>query len=310
MLKAPFPYFGGKSSVAEKIWHALENPAHYIEPFFGSGAVLLLMPDVTGRECETVNDKDGFVANVWRSIKFSPDETANWCDWPVNHADLCARKKALLKNESRLLENLITDDEWHDPKMAGYWIWAASCWIGSGLTSPGQIPHVSGAGTGVHTIGKIPHAGKQQHIYDWMTDLSARLRRVRVVCGDWTRVCGGNWQDKMGVCGMFFDPPYGVTDRVTNVYHHDSTTVAAEVMDWVRARGGNPRYRIVLAGYDEYMSLVNEHGWRCERWKAQGGYSNTQRKDGSTAIGKENAKRETLYFSPHCVDTTRQGGLF
>ena len=27
-LKAPFPYFGGKSKVAGKIWRALGNPDH------------------------------------------------------------------------------------------------------------------------------------------------------------------------------------------------------------------------------------------------------------------------------------------
>jgi DNA adenine methylase len=138
MLKAPFPYFGGKAKIAPIVWAALGNPRHYIEPFFGSGAVLLNRPDYSPNMIETVNDKDGFVANVWRAIQFSPDETARWCDWPVNHADLSARKKELIKNEDRLLENLIADPEWHDPKMAGYWIWAASCWIGSGLTQSGK----------------------------------------------------------------------------------------------------------------------------------------------------------------------------
>ena len=158
LLKAPFPYFGGKSSVAHKVWDALGNPRHYIEPFFGSGAVLLARPGYDPiRDTETVCDSDGFLANVWRSIQFSPHETAKWCDWPVNHADLAARKKELLKNESRLLENLIADPKWHDPLLAGYWIWAASCWIGSGLTSLGQRPHVSNGGMGVHKMGKIPH---------------------------------------------------------------------------------------------------------------------------------------------------------
>ena len=255
---------------------------------------------------ETVNDKDGFVANVWRAIQFSPDETARWCDWPVNHADLSARKKELIKNEDRLLENLIADPEWHDPKMAGYWIWAASCWIGSGLTRTGSIPNISDSGMGVHAIGK------RNHIYDWFNELSERLRHVRVVCGDWTRVCGGNWQDKNGECGMFFDPPYGVTDRDTSIYHHDSTSIASDVMAWVRERGNNNRYRIVLAGYEEHMPLVNENGWSCNAWKTNGGYSNTQRKKDSTAIGKENAKREMLYFSPHCIveKTSESGGLF
>lgn len=313
-LKAPFPYFGGKSSIADKVWSALGNPKHYIEPFFGSGAVLLLRPG-NERHIETVNDKDGFVCNVWRSLQFSPDETAKWCDWPVNHADLSARKMTLIKNEGRLLENLIADDQWHDPVMAGYWIWAASCWIGSGLTIIGQIPHIGTGGMGVHAIGKRPHishggkgvhAAHNQNIYDWFNRLSARLRFVRVVCGDWTRVCGGNWQDKVGVCGMFFDPPYGIEDRDTSIYHHDSTSVAADVMAWCAERGANERYRIVLAGYEEYQTLVDKHGWTSESWKANGGYANTT---SGASRGKENRKREMLYYSPFCCKTNNVQGL-
>lgn len=264
--------------------------------------------------CETVCDKDGFVANVWRGIKFDPDEVAKWCDWPVNHADLNARRKALIKNEERLLENLCADPEWFDAKLAGYWVWAASCWIGSGLTRPGAMPHVSNRCQGVHA-GQIPRvsvAGQglnsidsRGKIYEWMQELSVRLRNVRVVCGDWSRVCGGNWQNGMGVCGMFFDPPYGVTDRDASGYHHDSVTVACDVMEWVRERGARDGYRIVLAGYEEYHELVDNHGWTCKQWKAQGGYSNQGK-----GAGENNRHRETLYFSPQCVSHDKQDDLF
>jgi site-specific DNA-adenine methylase len=41
MLKAPFPWFGGKSRVADIVWDRFGDVANYVEPFFGSGAVLL-----------------------------------------------------------------------------------------------------------------------------------------------------------------------------------------------------------------------------------------------------------------------------
>ncbi len=297
-LKAPFPYFGGKSRVAKHVWSALGQPKHYIEPFFGSGAVLLLRPDYdASAHTETVCDKDGFVANVWRSIKYSPEETANWCDWPVNHADLIARRKVLLANEERLLQNLCADDMWHDPKLAGYWIWAAGCWIGTtGLTSPNARPHISNAGNGVHV--------KTKQVNEWLAELSLRLRSVRVVCGDWNRVCGGNWQDSIGVCGMFFDPPYSDTDR-DDCYHHEDYNVAKDVEVWCLDRGANPRYRIVCAGYDtEYKKLVAA-GWRAMPWKSSGGYSKTSKAE---TRGKVNRGREMLFFSPHCLQDA--GGLY
>jgi hypothetical protein len=295
-LFSPFPFFGGKRAVAKLVWDALGNPAAYLEPFFGSGAVLLARPNYDQTRCETVCDKDGFISNVWRALKFSPDETAEWCDWPVNHADLNARRKKLIANEEMLLENLCKDPEWHDPKLAGYWIWAASCWIGSGLTRPNAIPHLGSNGMGVHGITENIHA--------WFAALSFRLRHVRVICGDWTRVCGGNWQDNMGDCGIFFDPPYGVEDRDTGVYHCDSTTIAADVMAWAKERGELKSYRIVIAGYEEYAKLL-ECGWEKINWKAAGGYSNTAKGDSQ---GKGNCNRETLYFSPHCL--REAGGLF
>jgi DNA adenine methylase len=310
-VKAPFPYFGGKASVAPLVWAALGQPKHYIDPFFGSGAVLLARPDYNPKaHIETICDKDGFVANVWRALQFSPDETAKWCDWPVNHADLVARKARLLINQAMLLEGLSRDDEWHDPKMAGYWIWAASCWIGSGMTRPTQIPRVSSSGAGVHNLSQIPHVGHSGmgvqepynvNIYTWFRELSERMRNVRVVCGDWTRVCGGNWQDGRGDVGLFFDPPYGVKDR-DKVYDQDSTDVAALVSAWCLERGAIPSYRIVLAGYEEHSELLN-NGWTMQRWKARGGYGNLGK-----GRGVENRHREVLYFSPHCLNQ-KQGIL-
>ena len=348
-LKAPFPYFGGKSKMASLIWKALGNPKHYIEPFFGSGAVLLARERFNPAETiETICDKDGFLANVWRSLQQCPDEVAKWCDWPVNHVDLNARRRRLLAEEPALLKNLAENDEYCNPKLAGYWVWAASCWIGSGLTrlnaipsisssgkgvhAIGQIPHISSSGMGVHAIGQIPHisssgmgvhaighiphisdSGMGVHdpyntnIYKLFRQLSERLRYARVVCGDWTRVCGGKWQDKAGDVGIFFDPPYGVKDRDLFLYRHDSSTIAADVMAWCKERGNIPSYRIVLAGYEEYQELIENYGWKAQVWQSNGGYANTST---NKTRGDDNKKRECLYFSPYCVKQLQQGELF
>jgi DNA adenine methylase len=290
-MKAPFPYFGGKSSVAHIVWDALGNPDHYLEPFFGSGAVLLNRPDWQPEMTETINDADGFVCNVWRAIQFSPDETAKVCDWPVNHADLIARKARLIRDENYLLENLCKDDKWSDVELAGYWIWAASAWIGSGFTCPGQIPNLGNKGRGAHA------ASQKSGTYKWFDELSSRLRRVRVVCGDWSRICGGDWQGNFGTAGIFFDPPYAAKDRA-HLYHKEDFDVAHDVRAWAMERGKRSNYRIVIAGYDEHDEL-SAHGWRKKEWKANGGYANKAKGE---SRGKENCKRETLWFSPHCIN--------
>ena len=314
-LKAPFTYFGGKGTIASVVWEYLGDVKQYIEPFFGSGAVLLKRPPTKlDKIYEIVNDKDGFVANVWRSIIFNPSEVVKWCAWPINHADLNARRKVLIANEGYLIKGLQDDPEWHDAKLAGYWIWAASCWIAAGLTCPNARPHLAWD-SGIHS--KIPHLTHDKGIHSqrphltgdigiqqWINALQNRLRYVKVVCGDWERVCGGNWQDNNKPVGFFFDPPYATAGRHEKIYHHDSITVGKDVEKWCLERGKNPNYRIVVCGYDdEYTDLV-DNGWTVHKWKARGGYANRN------GPGSNNAIRERLFTSPFCLTKSKHLELF
>jgi hypothetical protein len=157
-----------------------------------------------------------------------------------------------------------------------------------------QRPHLTNKGKGVH---KSSRAGE---IRQWFAALSERLRRVRVVCGDWSRVCGGDWQaSHWQNVGIFFDPPYGhAADRDERCYHTDSLDVADKVREWCLERGGRADHRIVLAGYfDEHKTLLLEHGWTVKKWSAGGGYA--RQGDGK---GAANRHKEALFFSPHCLD--------
>jgi len=178
---------------------------------------------------------------------------------------------------------------------------------GHGVHANGQIPRLSESGMGVHAKGKRANADDGEHnvqdpynpnIYAWFRQLSERLRYVRVVCGDWKRVCGGNWQTNPGrPCGIFFDPPYSAeAGRNNGLYTVESATVAHDVREWCRTRADDPDYRIVLAGYyEEHESLLAE-GWSVHRWSALGGYAHVGK-----GKGEANRHRESLFFSPHCI---------
>jgi hypothetical protein len=79
-LKAPFPWFGGKSRVADLVWQRFGDVPNYIEPFAGSLAVLLARPH--DPHTETINDLDCMVANFWRALSADPDAVAQYADWP------------------------------------------------------------------------------------------------------------------------------------------------------------------------------------------------------------------------------------
>lgn len=145
--------FGGKSRVADIVWDRFGDPINYTEPFAGSLAVLLKRPHVA--RCETVNDKDCYLANFWRCIASGKSkEVAKFADWPVNEADLHARHQWLVDRVRKgdFREQMMTKPTFCDTKIAGWWVWGISQWIGSGWCSQ---PHwrgrfAQGSNRGVH----------------------------------------------------------------------------------------------------------------------------------------------------------------
>ncbi len=132
----------------------------YVEPFFGSGAVLLSR-DPSEAEIETVNDKDGLLCNFWRAVKRKPREVAGHADYPVSEIDLEARHQELVDRLGEVADRLRRDARRCDPELAGWWVWGVSQWIGGGwcATRPTAAPDVqpripmaegSNAGRGVH----------------------------------------------------------------------------------------------------------------------------------------------------------------
>lgn len=127
--QAPFPYMGGKSRVAGRIWQALGDVDRYIEPFVGSAAVLLSCP-ANPKRFELIGDLNGYVCNAWRSIQADPDAVAYHADWPSIHTDLYARHMWLVQwGREGGLDRLMADPEYYDPRVAGWWIWGMSNWI-------------------------------------------------------------------------------------------------------------------------------------------------------------------------------------
>ena len=311
--KPLFPWFGGKSPVAEIVWSALGDVKNYVEPFFGSGAVLFLRPGVG--PIETVNDADGFVCNFWRALRRSPDEVAEHADNPVNECDLHARHLWLLGQRERITERLMGDPEFYDAKAAGWWCWGLCCWIGSGWCS-GRGPWVSedgvltlrNSGKGVNR--QLPHLGNSgkgepvtprgEWLREYMRGFASRLERVRVCCGDWSRVCGPSVTFRHGITGVFLDPPYADSAKRTDeLYAVDCNQVAHDVREWAIDMGQRDDMRIVLAGYEGEHEMPPD--WRVFEWTAVGGYGLASQNEDT--FGRANRSRERLWFSPACLST-------
>ncbi len=170
-----------------------------------------------------------------------------------------------------------------------------------------QLPHLGTAGMGVHRPRQQrPHLGNagRGELHEYMNLLAARLRRVRVCCGDWSRICGPTPTVKQGLTAVFLDPPYLQSERDGELYAVE-TNVSADVRAWCLERGGDERIRVALCGYaGEGHEILESHGWDVVEWKTSGGYGRT-----GTA-GTANAARERVWFSPHCVPAETAPDLF
>lgn len=343
VLRAPFPYPGGKRRIADVVWSALGDCRVYVEPFFGSGAVLLSRPSEPG--IETVNDADGLLVHFWRALRSAPSEVARHADYPVSEIDLHARHRELVRRAGEVREQLEADPRWFDAELAGWWVWGLSQWIGGGWCSPvrskdsargaaefPQRPHVSASSAGMGVHRKVPQrrpnlttagTGVQRQMPEvrgsggcgvvgqsldggalapWFEALADRLRRVRIVCGDFERVLTKStlYVEGSSVAGVFLDPPYSHAMRSTKLYAHDAADVAGRARAWAIEHGDDPRLRIVLAG------LEGEHAmpasWRKVAWK------------GPAGLGRVSGNRhlERLWLSPQCLslDPSAQLSLF
>jgi hypothetical protein len=140
----------------------------------------------------------------------------------------------------------------------------------------------------------------------WMQFLSARLRHVRILNGDWSRACTDGVLKMLAVrqgdhvAGVFLDPPYADTaNRTKGLYANDDLQVAHKAREWALSKGGDPKIRIVFAGYDgEHGSSFEDEGWTSVEWYRagflKGGMANQSEERNQQA-------RERLWLSPHCL---------
>lgn len=168
-----------------------------------------------------------------------------------------------------------------------------------------QIPKVGVPGNGVHAPSSkkkpLTHRNKGVHartdLEQTFDELAARLRNVRVCCGDWTRVLG---RSTLGIdtahgmtpCGVLLDPPYTHAIRDKRLYRADED-VAAAVREWAIENGKNPDLRIALCGFEGEHEMPSD--WQCVAWRSK--------------TSSKNRGRERLWFSPHCLTATTQGEL-
>ena len=170
---------------------------------------------------------------------------------------------------------------------------------GMPIQAAGKVPHVSDAGRGIQATGQVPHVGNADPCFwtssgavadRWLRQLAARLERVRVVHGDWSRCLNSHYGGDR--TAIFFDPPYESFEGLYGV----KKSVAQDVATWCRENQG---LAIALSGHVGDYDLP---GWDAVQWE----------RSGNTYSGSGTKDLEMIWFSPACLPAERpkQASLF
>ena len=241
-LGQPIKWHGGKFYLAPKLIDLFPPHVHYVEPYFGGGAVLFAKPAewVEGHS-EVVNDLNGELMNFWRVLA---DE--------YHFPRFCRVIQAVPFGEAI----------WNHNREASP-LSEVDCAVAFFVR---YRQSRQGLGKDFATLSRTrTRRGMNEQASSWLSAIEGlpeaheRLKRVVILNGDAIKVI--RQQDGPGTF-FYLDPPYLHGTRVTTGdYEHEMTEDQhAELLITL----GKIRGRFMLSGYRSslYDASAESHDWR------------------------------------------------
>jgi DNA adenine methylase len=231
--RAVVKYPGAKWRIAP--WIIERLPAHhsYLEPYFGSGAVLFCKP---ASRIETINDLDGDVVNLFRIIRNNPEP-------------LC-RAVAMTPYSRQEYDASFTEEPAGEIEQARRFL--IRCWMGHGFRTcekSGWKNDVAGreAAYAVRNWQRLPA---------WLEAATERLRQVQIECRPALELIERFNRPNVLI---YADPPYLISTRKQKQYRFEMGDMKAhtDLLEAVLRHKGP----VAISGYDS--DLYNEalQGW-------------------------------------------------
>ena len=231
--RAALRYPGSKWSIASVIVSHFQDHYHYVEPYFGSGAVFFSKPPSPH---ELINDVNHLVINFFRVLR---DRTEELC-WALEATPWARDEYAQ--------SHVLTDDPLEDARRFVVRIWQAHA---SDLAKK----------TGWKNRGVRQRARgmsvRWQQVPQELRALAWRLTDAEIEARPAVEVMRRFAAED---CLIYADPPYLPTTRTQTMYGAEMTLDEhAEMLQALKDHPGP----VVLSGYDN--SLYNEElsGWKC-----------------------------------------------
>lgn len=235
-------YPGSKWSMAD--WIISQMPPHttYLEPFFGSGAVLFSKDRSL---IETVNDLDGEVVNLFRIIRERPEDLAHEIRWTPHSRQEYYESYHDSENDLERARRLVV-----------------RLWQGRG----GKTAHRTGWRSMIEPNGPMP-AKEWIEFPNKISSIAERLQGVQIECQPAAELLLRYQRPDVLI---YADPPYMHSTRTTTSYRYEMTDLDhGELLDVLNDHPGP----VLLSGYAHPLYDERLKYWQREtrRAKAEGG---------------------------------------
>lgn len=228
-------YPGSKWRIASKLVDLIPSHHSYVEPYFGSGAVLF---NKAPSSIETVNDLDSEVVNLFHCIQQDSEQLARLVmttPFSREEYDRQFEMDVAYKNEYQRAKDFLI-----------------RCWQGFGVRT-----------TGVKTGWRNDVIGREKayalwnwyRLPEWIVEIAERLRKVQIENRPAMEVIERfNYPNVF----MYIDPPYLLGTRSAKQYKHEMTDEEhKKLLESILQSRAN----IMISGYDSEMYNDLLRGW-------------------------------------------------
>lgn len=229
MVRTVLKYPGSKWNIASQIVNLIPKHHSYVEPFFGSGAVLF---NKSPSNIETINDLDSDVTNLFKCIQKNSQHLARLVmTTPFSREEY--------DNQYEIPDTAVCIDSYE--RAAGFLI---KCWQGHGFRTNGFK-----VGWKNDVVGreKAYALWNWYRLPEWIIDITERLRMVQIENRPAIEVIERFNYDNVF---MYIDPPYLLNTRTGKQYMYEMTeNDHIELLECIL----HSKAKIIISGYESDM---------------------------------------------------------
>lgn len=228
-MRTVLKYPGSKWNIAGQLINLIPEHHSYVEPFFGSGAVLF---NKRASAIETINDLDSDVVNLFRCIQQDPERLARLVMTTPFSREEYDKQFELLN---------VTENEDSYQKAAGFLI---KCWQGHGFRTNGCKV---GWKNDVQGRERAYALWNWYRLPEWIIEIAERLRKVQIENRPAMEVVKRfNYETVF----MYLDPPYLLSTRAGKQYKHEMSDTEHEELLKILLQS---KAKIMISGYESEM---------------------------------------------------------